>query len=243
MKIPYIISALIIIIISCTGREPKIEYNVPMDTAHVADDRLTDTTKVIVAQLPVMFDSTNVLIFPVGQVSISKGDTYSKLSSRSGRTVTDFTYASESNSLSGIFINLIFETSDGQRKVLTRHKMLINRVTYLDRTYLTTRNQYILYTVYDRDTNGDGELNYNDVESLYISHADGSHFKKLTKELHELVDLKFIQAGRMLYFRTLEDIDHNGTMDNNDKFHYYYIDLASVENKVIEYNPLDVLLQ
>jgi hypothetical protein len=97
--------------------------------------------------------------------------------------------------------------------------------------------QMMVMTVTDRDTNGDGELSDQDIESLYLTQLNGDNFKKLTFELQELLDWKIININKRLYFRTLEDIDKNGEFNQKDRIHYFYVSLLNSEFQVIEYNP------
>lgn len=244
MKILYSLLTLAIIISACSQPEPQIDYETAIDTTNVVDDRLTDTTRTVVAELPIQFDSTDILIYPVGLVNLGERGGFTKIGSGSysGSSYADVSYSSGSNYINGNLINLIFEDSAGNRTALPKFKKKINRARYLESTFKSTRKQYLLYSIYDRDTNGDHRLSSSDLEALYISYIDGTHFRKLTKELHELNDYKLLKKGKMLYFRTLEDINQDGRLNNKDKFHYYHLDLSAIDNEIIEYNPLDVLM-
>lgn len=58
--------------------------------------------------------------------------------------------------------------------------------------------------------------------------------------LHELYDWNTIKGESKIYFRTLEDKNKDGELNNNDKFHYYFIDFSTTPYSVTEYNPLKV---
>ena len=232
---------LIVLMLSCE-KKPKIDHTIQIDTTSVVDDRISDTTKVLVANLPARFDSTDVLIFTVGLVSLEperraliKGD-YG--SSSSGSNIS-YAYFSQDN-INGNFINLIFKDKNGDERKLTDKKVIIDDVQFLRHLFKKTGKAYLLYQIYDRDSNGDKELNYNDLKALYIGNLDGTSFTKLSRELHDLHDYNFIKEENRVYFRTLEDRDNDGELTSKDKFHYYFISFVGGTLQVVEYNPLSV---
>lgn len=233
--------ALIACVLGCGKQQPQIDYKSRVDTVSRIDDRTKDTTKVLVAALPGKFDSTDILLFPIGFVDLNERG-YSKIRS----------YESESSSsnimsgyftgdeLSGSFTNILFEGKDGAQHKLTDKKMTINRMEFLRSTYRSTKSAYLLYNVYDRDTNGDGQLDYSDLNALYISKLDGSEFKKITRELHLFYDHTLISDLNRIYLRTREDVNRDGEVDKRDKLHYYMIDFHSNGYAVIEFDPLQL---
>jgi hypothetical protein len=99
----------------------------------------------------------------------------------------------------------------------------------------------MIYSVYDRDTNADTKFDNSDLEALYISNIDGTNFVKLSKELHELYDFRILKSK--LYFRTLEDINKDGKLNNEDKFHYYFVDFDDKGYNLTEHFPLSIFEQ
>jgi len=226
--------------IFCSCQNPRIDYQEKIDTTSVVDDRIKDTTKILVAELPVKFDSTDVLLFAVGLVDLKE---------RGGRGKIDFDSYSDSDVgssyftndyLSGNFFNIVFRDKSGNERRLTDKKLKIRNVNFLRDIFKRTKEGWLLYSVFDRDSNGDKELTTSDLEALYISRIDGSDFKKLTKELHEFYDWSLIKGENRLYFRTLEDKNKDGDLDNQDKFHYYYIEFSDNRYSVTEYNPVKI---
>jgi hypothetical protein len=142
--------------------------------------------------------------------------------------------------LTGNFINIVFQDKDGTERKLTDKRMEIRNVTFLRDIFRKTKAGYLLYSVSDRDSNGDKELNNSDLEALYISEVDGSNFKKITKELHEFYDWTLVRGENKIYFRTLEDRNKDGKLNNKDIFHYYFIDFSGGKYSVNEYNPVKI---
>lgn len=227
------------ILISCNESSPKINHEIKVDTVATVDDIVRDSTKVLVSELPIKFDSTDVLLYAVGMVDLQKRGGYSKFSSGSYSSSEIGSSYFNRDDFRGDFFNIIFIDNSGKR-LLTKNEIKIKQGIFLRQIYNMNKVGYILYTIYDRDTNGDKTLDNNDVEALYISNVDGTKFTKLTNELHEFYDYQLLKDDRKLYFRTLEDINKDGKLNNNDKFHYYFIDFISDNYSVKEYNPLDI---
>jgi hypothetical protein len=234
-----IIGTIFIFIMSCQQRS-KINYENKIDTIAVEEIQ-KDTTKILVAQLPVKFDSTESLIFAVSAISISGRNGISKSTyDYYGSTDSDASYF-RNDHLTGDFVNVIFRDNNGNDRKLTHHKMKISDIVFLRPIFESTRKGFILYIVNDRDTNGDNVYNYQDLEALYISKADGSEFKKLSKELNEFYDYTIIKGEAKLYFRTLEDRNKDGVLNNKDKFHHFQLEFTSDNYTISEYNPIKIL--
>lgn len=224
---------------SCREERPKINHEA-VDTTSMVDDRIKDTTKILVSELPIKFDSTDILLFGIELVDLRERGGYSKIGSGSyGSSDIESPYFNSDN-FTGDFINIVFLDKNGNENKLTDKKVKIRSVNFLRDIFKKTKTGYLLYSVSDRDSNGDKELNYLDLEALYISKIDGSDFRKLTKELHEFYDWSLIQGENRIYFRTLEDKNKDGELNNNDKFHYYFIDFSGDKYAVTEYNPVKI---
>ena len=224
---------------SCGQERPKIDHQA-VDTTSVVDDRIQDTTKILVSELPVKFDSTDVLLFAIGLVDLQERSGYNKIGSGSYSSSDIASSYFDSDNLIGNFINIVFRNESGNEKKLTDKKVKIRSVNFLRDIFEKTKTGYLLYSVSDRDSNGDNELDHSDLEALYISKIDGSGFKKLTKELHEFYDWSLIRGENRIYFRTLEDRNKDGELNNKDKFHYYFIDVSADKYLVTEYNPVQI---
>lgn len=228
------------LLLSCRQERPKINYQEAIDTTSVIDDSLKDTTKILVSELPVKFDSTDVVLYAIGLVDLQERGGYSviKPDSYSDQEMAS-SYFNQDN-LMGNFINIVFQDKSGKERKLTDKKIRIRRATFLREIYKHIGTGYLLYSVSDRDSNRDKQLTHSDLEALYISKLDGTDFKKLTKELHEFYDWRLIKGENRIYFRTLEDINKDGKLTNQDKFHYYYINFSGDTYSVTEHNPVKI---
>ena len=120
---------------------------------------------------------------------------------------------------------------------LTTKKVQIQTATFLNTMAAKTKKQIMVYTLVDADTNKDGEINQNDIRSLYLSTTSGKEFTKISTDFQEVIDWNIIEAQNRLYFRSIEDVNKNGAFDKNDKVHYHYVNLVANEWKVETYTP------
>jgi hypothetical protein len=226
---------------SC-GTDPKPTVVYPSDSTKLLAEQqlIVDTTLVLTGELPVYFDSTEYLLFPIGPIRIysrgskkiyfgsgSSGDNSFSIGYLSGTTFT------------GNLDNVRIQHLDSANfRPITKQSLKIRSFQFLESIRKKTNLQLVVMEVTDKDTNNDGKLTDDDVESLYISHLNGKKFKKLSKDYQELLDWKILTVNKRLYFRTLEDIDKNGEFNKKDKIHHYYVKLEELETKPVEYDPL-----
>lgn len=222
------------------NQKPTINPEINIDTTAIVDDRLSDTTKTLVASLPIKFDSTDVTLFAVSFVELESNRGYIKSEYGSSYSGGNISFSLGNDYVDGSFVNLIFKLKDGQTRKLTEMKANFDQVSFLREVFKKTGAGYLIYFIYDRDTNGDREYDSQDLRALYISKLDGSDFKKISQELHDFHDYEFIEDEMRWYFRTLEDRDNDGMLTTRDTFHHYYISFTGNGYYVTEYNPLEI---
>ena len=162
------VTATAILFCACGQGRPKINHEA-VDTTSVVDDRIKDTTKILVSELPVKFDSTNVLLFAIGLVDLQERGGYSKIGSGSYSSSDIASSYFNNDNMKGNFINIVFQDKGGNEHKLTDKKVEIRSVNFLRDIFKKTKTGYLLYSISDRDSNGDNELNHSDLEALYIS--------------------------------------------------------------------------
>lgn len=248
MRFIVFLTTVLLFISSCIEKReaPKIDYNHTETDSLTIEDAISDTTKTIIATLPLSFDSTNVLIQPSGLVNIKNiksTDIYNSISSlpdkkSRGKEPEFHSNGIYGDELSGKMSNVYFDDLTTNTQVLLTNSLIsIHRIVYLREIAKKTGKDYLIYFVYDKDTNRDGELDSNDILSLYISKLDGKDFTKITLGSHELLNTKLISLANRYYFTTIEDINKDGHLNKEDKYHYYYIDFSADSYKIVEYDP------
>ena len=234
-------SILLIVLFFARCREesekPKVRYD--NATKSKTQDKV-DVNQIKIAALPINMDGTNYLIFPVGDLNIYGKNSKSSYESNSSDSDVSFTISNYNDfEITGYLQNLKFqEIGKDTITALTDKPVLIQTATYLKTVSDKTKQQFLIYTLADMDTNKDGKLDRNDIKSLYISEISGNKFTKLSPDYHELIDWNLIDENSHLYFRTIEDINKNGEFDKKDVVHYYFVDLTNKELKVQNYQPI-----
>lgn len=234
--LPYISLILIPVFFSCKKNEaakPKVIYE---NTSKSKPAIQEDTTQIAIADLPVHMEGTNYLIHPIGIASNNGKGNKSSYDSDESFTISNY----GEFQITGFLKNLKFQQIGKDTiTVLTDKPVLIETATYLKSLAGKTKQQLMVYTLSDLDTNKDKKLDGNDIKSLYISTVSGMKFTKLSVDFEELLDWKLIEAQSRLYFRTIEDSNKNGEFDKGDSFHYYFVNLADKDWKVQEYKPVN----
>ena len=228
----------ILIFFSCKeeAEKPKLSYN---KTDKKATEQKQDTTKILVSGLPIQFDLTDYLIYPVGNINSNADWGNKSYDSRSEESTSYNIANSMDNEITGYLQNLKFQKIDSDSLVsLTNKSVLIQSVNYLPTIALKTRQQILVYLIADADTNKDGKLDTNDIKSLYLSDISGQRFTKISTDVQEVLDWKIIDSKNRLYFRAVEDTNKNGKFDKNDKIHYNFINLLEKEWKAFEFVPI-----
>ncbi|VXB54534.1 conserved hypothetical protein [Flavobacterium sp. 9R] len=228
----------VLLIVSCQKEveKPKVIYD--SSSKNTMAPKL-DSSKVEIADLPVVMEGTDYLIHPIGDLRIYERGTKSKYGSSAVNDVS-FTISNVAQyEITGFLQNLKFQKIDSDSiRPLTDKPILIETATYLKTVSDRIKKQILVYTMVDADTNRDGKLDTNDINTLYLSTISGEKFTKVATDLEELIDWNLIEASNRLYFRTIEDTNKNGQFDQKDVLHYNYIDLNKNDWKVIRYSPI-----
>lgn len=235
----YIFLFLLVIVSSCKEEErekPKVTYReIPVEEVK------RDTTQIKIADLPIQMEGSSYLLHPIGDVRVYNGGS-SKFSYGSSST-NRVSYAISNYNrfeITGYLNNIHFQHIDSTTsRPLTTKPMVIQSATYLFELAEKTKKKILIYSLSDLDTNKDGKLDGNDINSLYISDISGFNFMKLSPDYQELIDWNLIDSKNRLYFRTKEDSNKNGDFDKDDTVYYYFIDLLDNEWKLNEYKPFN----
>lgn len=221
--------------VSCKKEEqekPKVSYDTPVKNS---EKPVADTSKVAIADLPIHLAGTNVLIFPIGNVTAVKKSSYSRGDAMPSYTISNY----GEYEITGFLSNLKFrEIGKDTIYSLTDKPVVIQRATFLKEFAEKAKQNVMLYVLSDLDTNKDSKLDDNDIKSLYISTVDGKNFKKLSPDFGELIDWNFVQSTSSIYFRIVEDSDKNGEFETGDKIRYFSVNLLEKELKAEEYFPV-----
>ncbi|RZJ67765.1 MAG: hypothetical protein EOO50_04105 [Flavobacterium sp.] len=235
MKKTLLLLASVAFFASCKKEEtdkPKVIYK----TTESKVQPVADTTQIEIADLPIQISGTDYLIHPVGQYRVLDG------TKRSGYTYErgSFTVSNYGEfEITGFLQNLkVQQTASDSMTAIFDKPVLIQTATFLKAFADKTKQQVLVYSLSDMDTNQDGRLDQSDIRTLYMSDISGKRLAKISPEYQELIDWNFIESKNRLYFRSIEDTNKNGEFDKDDVLHYNYVDLLSADWKAIEYKPV-----
>jgi hypothetical protein len=227
---------VLVSIVSCKKdvATPKVSYD---ENKNSQSTTPKDSSEFKVADLPILIEGTHYLILPIGDLRVYdiEGKAYgSSKANQISYAISNY----NQNEITGYFDNLHFQHIDSTAiHPLTTKKVQIQTATFLNTMAAKTKKQIMVYTLVDADTNKDGEINQNDIRSLYLSTTSGKEFTKISTDFQEVIDWNIIEAQNRLYFRSIEDVNKNGAFDKNDKVHYHYVNLVANEWKVETYTP------
>jgi len=227
--------SLAFLVLSCKNEEsekPKVTYK----TREAKPENAADTSEIEIADLPIHISGTSYLIHPVGQYRVMDGTRKSGYSYERGSfTVSNYGEFEITGYLKNLMVQEV--ASDSIRPLFDK-PVLLQTATFLKSFADKTKNQLMVYSLADMDTNQDGKLDASDIRTLYLSEVGGNRMAKISPDYQELIDWNFIESRNRLYFRTIEDTNKNGEFDKGDVLHYNFIDLLSPEWKVVEYKPV-----
>ena len=233
--VPYISIIMVLLFFSCKKEEaakPKLIYE---NTSKAKSEVKIDTNQIEIADLPINMDGTNILIHPIGLMTGNAKGMKSSYDSEESYTVSNY----GEYQITGYLKNLNFqEIGKDTIYALTDKQILIETATYLKTFADKSKQELLVYTLSDMDTNKDGKLDGSDIKSLYLSTISGQKFTKISANFEELIDWKVIESKGLLYFRTIQDTNKNGAFDAEDNLQYHMVNLLDKDWKVISYKPI-----
>jgi len=186
--------------------------------------------------LPFVFDSTHIIIHPLG-IYYFKSDDYLLKSVRSSddQFYTFLNKASQ-DTYTGQITNLYFENpANGNFQKLTDRTMIIQRIDFLRTIHKTFGLGFLLYEINDTPVQEKDKEDRFKTKSLYISALDGTSLKELTAQNHLFLEGVLLENENRYYFRSVEDKNGNREIDKNDQFHSYFISFSKEGYYVKEY--------
>lgn len=219
----YIVPFLTLLVGCKEEPKPKVKYDSTAPKVEIKKD----TSKLEVADLPLQFQNSNVLIYAIGDLRVGemKKNGYDE---KANFTISN----SLEDEVTGYLRNVKFQkVGEDSLHVLTDKVVMIERMSYLK------SKKIIAYVLADADTNQDLKVDSDDIKSLYLSTDMGKNFTKISPDVQELIDWNFIENANTIYFRTIDDASKNGEFDKKDKLHYFSVKLTE-DWKAVEFSPV-----
>lgn len=123
-----------------------------------------------------------------------------------------------------------YQVSTGQKTKLFAAPVLIRNLYYPSFTTDTLSGQpvqrdYILVSVYNEDTNGDGFIDLSDLRRFYHFNGLGEMQKPLVPENYAVVKSEYDPGNDMMFVYAQLDANKNGKRDDMEPMHIFWIDL------------------
>jgi len=210
----FILSFIVIFSFSCNNIIEK-------DIDTVLNSETENDDKVIInMDKPMIIDSTDYIIFPIGNVNHNKRKSYSIESS------------SDSYQYFGQYNNIVFyDKINNNYHVLNDSALNIQDFNIFRNFYEQLQKVYIFYNIYDTDFNKDGKIDYQDPTSLYISDANGHNFMKVLPENLSLIDITPDKIESKIYIRAYSDSNNDFIFNSSDKISILCFDLKQPNKK------------
>ena len=181
----------------------------------------SEKNNTLIAQLPIKIDSTNYIIFPIGQAKKDRG-------------IDKISY-SKDNYYDYYLDNIVFQNiSTDETHLLSKSSIKIVSFEQL-RDHQNRPEKLMIYTVIDDLSSNNSKEPYT---VLYVGSLDGKIFKRMSPKDHQLQNWKYISEASKIYYQTLEDIDGNGEFDSQDRQHLYSLSIKDFVSTELLLNEL-----
>jgi hypothetical protein len=139
------------------------------------------------------------------------------------------------------FVNVsLYNTETKTQKTLFEKPVLLKTVYYpafnsdLEKdtlNYKTVERNYILVSVYDEDTNKDNKINAKDLRRFYYFDMEGTNKMELVPKNYSVLSSEYDFVNDFMYVFARQDTNKNGSREEEEEIHVFWIDLNNPQNK------------
>lgn len=97
------------------------------------------------------------------------------------------------------------------------------------------QRKHHLISVYDEDSNKDGYITTKDLRKFYFFDIDGKNKKQIIPNNYSVMSCEYDSANDFIYVFAKLDINNNGSMEQNEPTHIFWVDLKNPSNNGILY--------
>ena len=191
--------------------------------------------KVLVYYNPVISDFSEYIMIPVGfkniaESRLSKIGSYSSYGSSGSYSVSGIYYKYR-----GLFNNIVFKNKNQQDTFLLLDKKALITCFYYPYKYCKEKDadvpKFLMFSVIEKDTNGDNLINDDDAENIYLANMSGKNMKRVNPENTKLINWTLNRKDKKIYLRLRTDSNLDKKFTKNDKME---IIVTDVENPSLE---------
>lgn len=192
--------------------------------AQAIEHTLADSNLVFIRDFPQLPDSSNYFIhYSECTLVDRKSQPWLKIGSSYG----------DSDDYNRIIKDLAFQHIDSAAmRKLTDRKILFTNFQVLSRSK-PNQSKVIIYNVLEHDSNLDGKIDNNDLNTLYISNLDGTKFTRLTPDGQHTWITEYYERPNILYQISFIDQDSNQRFSAGDTSFISYVRLDNDTFEVI----------
>ncbi len=127
-----------------------------------------------------------------------------------------------------------FNTITQKQHVFFEKPVLIKTIYYPSFSKDTLNNQpvtrnFYMVSAYDEDTNKDGMINLQDLRRFFYFDLDGKNKRTLLPKNYSVQASEYDPANDVVYIYATCDENNNGTADDRESIHIFWIDLTNPE--------------
>ncbi|PCJ64927.1 MAG: hypothetical protein COA58_11690 [Bacteroidetes bacterium] len=130
-----------------------------------------------------------------------------------------------------------YNRDSNENNLFFEKPVLINNLYYPSESQDSLNNQpitrdYYLVSVYDEDSNNDSLINHKDLRRLYHFDIDGKNKSLLIPKKYSVMGSQYDTNNDHMLIRARLDKNENGSIDENDAIHIFWIDLKKPKEGV-----------
>ena len=217
----YIALTILIIVILACGKSKKDKEDIEEieiekdETEEVKDKNEKEkVNKKIIYNIPIVLENHDIVLIPLTIVDINEEDFFGRIKEYidgSKRTISTYTKRYSMFDIDNLY-NVIFynKTTEEEYPLLDKRELINNFYIPINPTEDTLQaktSDFILFSTINNDYNGDGDIDADDGETVYLCDIYGKNKKQITNKNISLLKWEIDTKYDILFLLIKEDSD------------------------------------
>lgn len=214
----FALTILIIVILACSkgkrDEEDNEDYDTPKDKTEEVKDEEEKVQEKIIYNIPFIIENLDIVLIPVTIVDTQEEDWFGRIKEYidgSKRTVSTYSKRYSMFNIDNLY-NVIFfnKTTEEEYPLLNKRELINNFYIPISPTQDTLQaktSNFILFTTIDNDYNGDGDIDVDDGETIYLCDIYGKNKKQISNKNISLIKWEIDTKYDILFLLIKEDSD------------------------------------
>jgi len=225
----FALTILIIVILACSRGKRDDEDIEETETQKDKSEEVKDkeeeekVDEKIIYNIPVVLENHDVVLIPLTIVDINEEDFFGRVKEYiddSKRNITSHTKRYSIFDIDNLY-NVIFynKTTEEEYTLLDKRELINNFYIPINPsgdTLQAKTSNFILYSTIDNDYNGDGDIDANDGETVYLCDIYGKNKKQITNKNVNLLKWEIDTKYDLLFLLIKEDSDSDNKFTTKD---------------------------